>query len=654
LKKQDIEVFTKELIPGKGVIPPEGIILKIGKELGIHEELKKLKDEKEKWNYLKELNEKSEVPLFYTAGEVVDEKTLEIIIKEKDLKTVFEHFFYENYEKDERNVYLIRSKPINFGNEVNPETMKYQDHALAIENTKAGKTHLLMKVCLWYGRGTASRLLGYSTSDKTFEGDLNNQFRPIACDEINRRGYPEEFFDYLPNILENGFERIGKGKQTLVVKTSSPFVFSTNVGRKVEDPKELLVLFADFLSKFSESPQRIGSRIALTLFGNDFKEVRLKKDSVYRLTKKDIEINKYIVQAIYNKLSKIAKKIFEEKKIQDFLEDDSEDIRKVFKNQIDAYLGNQPVKDYWLGVTEAYRHINGMALKQAILDYYLENKEDLLSETYDLDEIIELAKEHKIKIWSLNMESFRKIVEANISNADYLLSVFKQIPKDYVKVLVALVARWSIENKEVIEKGYQIPLVQIGSYFEKLTGELRIGRYTNFARLEQAIPANLEKVNSITRMFGFVLLKISENIFVSFIDKGSNILQFAMALYQTCTFCTSCTSCTDSSTKSTQSTKSTESTEMVYGYLSKEDKKYDKYELTYYEKLEKDLIEVVKNPPIGRLIYDFEAISFLSQRGYKEEDIRKVIENSLRNGILIMNPDGSLDINFSKLQGGFA
>jgi hypothetical protein len=86
----------------------------------------------------------------------------------------------------------------------------------------------------------------------------------------------------------------------------------------------------------------------------------------------------------------------------------------------------------------------------------------------------------------------------------------------------------------------------------------------------------------------------------------------------------------------------------------KTDKSSDKGEdYSYWQKLEKDIIEVIKNPPIGKCMYDFEVVNFVKQRNYvkHETDVVKVLKKLLRDGIVIQMPDGSLDINWSKWHG---
>jgi hypothetical protein len=82
------------------------------------------------------------------------------------------------------------------------------------------------------------------------------------------------------------------------------------------------------------------------------------------------------------------------------------------------------------------------------------------------------------------------------------------------------------------------------------------------------------------------------------------------------------------------------------------DKPTDKGEdSTHWQKVEKDIIDTIKNPPFTRRIYRFELISFLEQREYKAKDIEKVLNKLIEQGVVIQYPDESLDLNFSKIQG---
>ena len=75
-------------------------------------------------------------------------------------------------------------------------------------------------------------------------------------------------------------------------------------------------------------------------------------------------------------------------------------------------------------------------------------------------------------------------------------------------------------------------------------------------------------------------------------------------------------------------------------------------DITEIEKVRKAVIEVVYNKPLGKLMTEDEVTIFLKQRDFKEEIIRRVIKGLLQEGTLIMNADGTLDINWSKWRGG--
>jgi len=84
----------------------------------------------------------------------------------------------------------------------------------------------------------------------------------------------------------------------------------------------------------------------------------------------------------------------------------------------------------------------------------------------------------------------------------------------------------------------------------------------------------------------------------------------------------------------------------------KTDKLIDKSEdTTYWQKLERDIIDTIKNPLFSRRIYRFELIAFLEQREYKGKDIEKALRKLVEEGIVIQYPDETLEISFSKLMG---
>jgi hypothetical protein len=520
----NIETFFTKKSSKNEVIPSPKIIDKIIKDAGLDID-DKLESE-EKWNLTNQINNENSFPIFLQITPSIDKETLKKIIKMISLRQLIDDYIYEDCKKDETIVYSDLPKLITPGQKVNKKLMKFSDHDLQVTNTKTGKSILMRKICKErkYGSATGSRLLGYSSADKTFRGDISGLFKPICCDEINQKGYPQEFFEHLPIILEEGEDTIGKGCKTLFPETNSSFTFCTNVKRKEVEPYDLMLLFSDFLSKFVESPQKMGSRICMTLFGNDFNEVVENGN----LDDEDVETNAIIVEAIMDRISIFFERIVEDALKKRWLTKPLEEYKKIIISLLDDSKPLQEVYDYWYGNTEGYRRIRFKALKHATIDYACEHQEDfILKGKFDIDKILELAEPHVQKICDYNIKSLRKMIISEKAISNYLLKRFDDIKRDYVKTLTALVCRWISENNEGLN--YPIPLVQIGSCFGELKDEHKIGVYTNYGRLENKLPENLDRVNSEIRIFGFELMKTSDIILVKF--NGNDILKLSEILY---------------------------------------------------------------------------------------------------------------------------
>jgi hypothetical protein len=68
-----------------------------------------------------------------------------------------------------------------------------------------------------------------------------------------------------------------------------------------------------------------------------------------------------------------------------------------------------------------------------------------------------------------------------------------------------------------------------------------------------------------------------------------------------------------------------------------------------YSRLEEEIIQFIKTNQT--MPYDFDVISFFGER-YEEDDIKKVLNNLIKNGIIIQRSDGKLELNWTKLMGG--
>jgi len=327
------------------------------------------------------------------------------------------------------------------------------------------------------------------------------------------------------SIMEIGKSKIGKGCRSLNIYTSSPLTFCSNPEEAVTTPADLMLLYDKFISNFSSRPQAIGSRVAMVLFGNNFEKV---SSTPIKLSKEVKETNKAIVEAICSTINQMAGKIVNEDNILQWLKKPLPEYNKVIDGILKGSNPLQHVKDFWSAQKEAYRHLRGAALKQAVLDFSIEHPEHfLLDGEYDVETILDLADEHVNNIVHLNTQSLRSMLEAKAAVTEYLLNRFEALSPDYLKVLTALVCKFLKDSTQKV--GDNIPLIQVGSCFETLSEKFKVGSYTYYSKLEQKIPENLDKINRKTKLFGYEVLEVKNEILVRLINP--DIFELASILF---------------------------------------------------------------------------------------------------------------------------
>jgi hypothetical protein len=658
---------------------------------------------------------------FFKLVEELPSELFEKFLNLKDALKNLDKILLNEEVLDNKILRLYKIKAVNFSRKAKPEYQKYQSHSLLITQTKVAKTTLaeiLHGRESVYGSGSASRLLGFSTAEETYESEVDERVEPTFIDEINSQNWEKLFFDALPNLMENGFVQVAKGKQSVKVKTLTSFTFISNTGSISEaKPTDLYIFFETFLSMFSESPQRVGSRIAVVFFGNNFKQV----DGLIKPNYQAISLWR-----------KICKKITE---LAELLVN-NEEVEKWLNAKIDYYnetieiltqqLPNGKVKDFWLGNKEAYRHINGTALLFALYDYVKEHQEVLKTKQFDFNELYDLFAENQKTICEWNIESLRQMIES-IPKEDEkkLLRLQFESNPEYVRLLVLTVGKYTTENQSQLKEGMMVPLDLLKPYFEELPEKFKKSWYVNFGRLKQVITEvkKFDRLNEFLKYYQLEFVVYQNEYFIRIRDKNTilNLIEtLDIVLQKSPTVPTAPTSLEASETqynafpegvkksptvpteghiseKSHESVdlsgvsgaKTTPSESFINAGIKpnrfvgsvgdvgdfcrtipqseekndsrdksekeeESNKSLDKTEsITYWQKLEKDVIEVIKNPPVDRCPHDFEVINFVKQRDYvkQEVDIVKVLEKLLRDGIVIQTLDGSLDINWSKWRG---
>lgn len=517
------QVYCKEkmnLLPKESCIFSEAEVKEYGMEkvpdsaLGIILNRKQI--------YEKAFKEKKNQPFFFESILPITTSNLIKAIKNFGFRRLLEDFFYENGKIDKKLEYVFRIGMLSFGNECNPEFSKYNDNKLLITNTKTGKTTQLSKQTkMKFDSAKSSNLLGFATSEKIIEGSLNNQYRQVVLDDFASANYEKEILDNLPSILENGKALIGKGKKSILTECSSSFVLTTN-SQNINEIKELVLEFIKILNRLSETPQRIGSRFACIIFGNKFEEA---ETNIFRLDKKDLQINKFIVEQIFEQMSSFLLKLTQQRKVEEFLEQKNEDYKKLLENitkNEQNFYGQ--LKEFWLSLVAGYRHHRGFALKQGILDFFLENEErliQLIKEEFDLseeniNEIIQLSEENLQRLNDLNRESLTNIIQAQKSEAEYLQFRFDNLKQEYLKALIKAVFKLIKDKPD--EKENLIPLALLNSYLDKES------LYSNQAKIVQKLPKDFTRINKDLGIFGIEILLQQEEICIQFHKSSLDIV----------------------------------------------------------------------------------------------------------------------------------
>jgi len=620
--------------------------------------------------------------------ELVEELPQELVDKileiPNSLKTIFDGMV-EKDKLDERIFYSRAMKLVNFSNRARPEFAKYLCHGLEITNTKAFKTAgalIFFGIENLYNSARTSRLLGFSTAEETYPSDLNDKTQPTFLDELTVEKWEQDFFDALPTLLENGVANVGKGGRSVITKTMSTFTFMSNTSSLLGGSEALALGFENFLKHFTSAGQRIGSRIGMILFGNDFKTV----DETVNVNEQYI----FLFKIIARRINALIEKLMDDKRIKDLLNTPDE----VYNKQLDILIQNideskEAIRDFCLGQKEAFRHLNGGAFLLAVLNYVLDNQHVLKEGNVDFEKLVEYYDDWKNTLRNWNLKSLENFINElkTVDEQTYIYYSFNAIKQEYLKLFITVVGKAMKEGK--IQIGAFYPIAYLEEDFKSLPKKIEKGSYTFFALLVEKITKNLAKTNLLLSPFGIEIKELNKKDYwfkvglnraqklyeiLTTEDKNQEekhtLIQKAVNLVNTVNAVINSIDKEQANTNEqnynqpnqfnqfnqTLNETISKSEELIKDKSEKQqksDKSTDKSEdIREIEKVRKAVIEVVYNKPLGKLMTEDEVIIFLKQRDFKEEIIRRVIKGLLQEGMLIMNGDESLDINWSKWDGG--
>lgn len=435
----------------------------------------------------------------YELKDMIPEETIKILLELNNSKIVenaLNDFFHMNGEIDSRIYYVYRGLLINVPRVIT-KFQKYNSHTLHIDGGKTGKTTLSFKLCgKTFGSATGSRMLGYASGDRSFSGSLDGEHRGVTFDDVNTMNYPEDFLNAFPNLMEQGEARIGKGSQEILTRSSSPFLLTTNTSSIGDMGSiDLLLQFEEIIKKLGNAI-RIGSRFGLILFGNDFKEVR---DKEAKLSDKDLEINQILVNQIFEKyVSHLLVKCFEEVEIQKFLNTPIEELKEITRSN-DT---NQTTRTFWIQFAKGFRHINGTALKQALVDYVVESPGVCLTQEIDFKRFLELCQENLKQVVSLNLKSFSNICVIEENQKELAKKRFEVLPSYQQALLVGL---YNYMEERGSEEEKIVPIELLQDFLDS-----RYGKYLFVSGLIQVLEkVRIPRVNVNLEDYGVKLIEKS-------------------------------------------------------------------------------------------------------------------------------------------------
>lgn len=443
---------------------------------------------------------------FFVTEESIREDVLKHVVLTYGFRKILDDFLCERAEIDERILFAMKTKLLTFGNNVKPEYQKYNDHTMIISNTKTGKSTLLEKTCGNYkfGRSTASRLLGFAGSEKSkvYKGALADNYKPIALDEFTTAGYKDDTLGTVATILETGNDNIGTGCETLNIKNSSTFIVATNVDGRDIPADELALDMEKCINRLSQNSQRFGSRVALDLFGNDFKPV--KQYGVFN--RADFKIASIIAKTTSNKLSGILLETINYELVEKWLNKQIKEFSEQVLTLVKGTHLSHTVRDYWKSKIDGYRHIRGMALKSGLIEYACEEPLIIFDNKIDLQKLILYSEKELKKIINLNLESLQKMVNINMEHAEYFKARFKDLPV-YQKILVlAIIDHY--KNTDGIS-GKIIEFEDVSSEVKLYGQRFDNDKYSHISGFLQAITKlkNIDVVNNAIKPFNIELRK---------------------------------------------------------------------------------------------------------------------------------------------------
>ena len=193
----------------------------------------------------------------------------------------------------------------------------------------------------------------------------------------------------------------------------------------------------------------------------------------FNLSNKDIKVNEILFKEICKYINDFLLKIYEEMEIQAFLEDPDYKFKETIVNSTKDFSLLPEVRDFWNAFIEGYRHQNGFALRQGVMDFFLKNEKELLGllegkniiNKKNIEKIIELSKENKNRINDLNYQSLLQMIKGAEAKAEYISQRFDGLKQDYLKTIIRATSK--LINEKPDQRTKPIPLKFLEPYLSE-------------------------------------------------------------------------------------------------------------------------------------------------------------------------------------------
>ena len=405
--------------------PPDNtFLLKAVKNLGVvDKDAKKMARDGELFDYLINEDLKNLDPILVALGAGVDENDIKSLSNE-DTKQIVEDYTTLGLNVDSSIILEMESKFfIPDITKTNFRTYQfYNPHSFCFTDTKAGKTTISSRIGHNAIRSTVKNLLGFATSDEINRGTLHNNIYPYFLDELSVDD-SKVTYGKLLSYMEMGSVNIDVGKKSITCEGLSPLSFMGNPKDSL-DPRDRNLSVIDIVNQFNNTLRMItdnfvafGSRIGLVIFNPNTK--RISGSQKFNEDEYDVLTAKY--EYLRTMAAPIFSSLFKNRKVQRFLDSEFDknylDTIKVLSDKATI----ESVKGFMRGSENSHKHMNGLALRLAALEYL----SDIINDNYDVDRLVAKAKEFLETCKSINLQSFKRMVD-NPAVDDFIAKGYKK------------------------------------------------------------------------------------------------------------------------------------------------------------------------------------------------------------------------------------